>query len=84
MQCFVAKTMHTVNKNTFHRVYLLITKLLYNIKIMASQSNLYKSLHSQTQARSQKTEMGGGCFRGLGAEPAALESFVLFDKNNLN
>ena len=27
MHCFVAKTMHTVNKHTYHRVYLFITKL---------------------------------------------------------
>ena len=31
--------MHTVNKNNFHRTYLLQN---YNIKINTSQSNLYK------------------------------------------
>ena len=73
--------MRTVNKNTFHCVNLLQN---YNIKINASQSNLYKSLHSQTQGRSQKTEMGGGPVSGIwGRSPQRSKSLYFFGKNNL-
>ena len=60
--------MHTVNKNKFYRIYVFIYLLQnYNIKINTSQNNLYKSLYSQTQARSQKSVLGGGMlFRGSG------------------
>ena len=56
--------MHTVNKNNIVFIYLLQN---CNIKTNTSQSNLYKSPYSQTQARSQRTAMGGGGGGGRGS-----------------
>ena len=72
------KNMHTVKKFFFIVCIYLLQN--YNIKINTSQSNLYKSLYLQMQARSQK--MGRGSW-GLEAEPPALEDFAFFGKNNL-
>ena len=35
--CFVAQTMHTVNKNTFHCIQLFITKLQYKNNYITNQ-----------------------------------------------
>ena len=62
-------------------IFIVIVNLLqnYNIKINTSQSNLYKSLYSQTQARSQKSAIGReACFGSMGAKPSALKTFVFF------
>ena len=83
--CFEAKTMHTVNKNNFHRIYLFIYLLQnYNIEINTPQSNLYKSLYSQMQTRSQITAMRGEAVSGVwGRSPQRSKILYFFGKNNL-
>ena len=56
-------------------IYLLQN---YNIKINTSQSNLYKSLYSQTHARSKKVAMGGGLFQGSGGIARSAQKFCIF------
>ena len=74
--CFEAKTMHTVNKNNFHLIYLLQN---YNIKINTSQKQFtQKPLYSQTQARSQKTAMGGRLFQRSGGVARSAQNFCIF------
>ena len=64
--------MHTVNKNNFHCVYLIIYLLQnYNIKINTSQNNLYKSVFHKRRCVARNLQWWGEAV-------SALKNLVFF------